>query len=318
MYCDGRSYILPSNDKLQFFANPLVVLGHVIDEKGIRMDPHKVDRIANWEGAHERDIVAGFTGMVQSLARDCHNVAKPLAVLSKIQGTKPWKWGPTQQRAFEEVKRIVTRWRENSRETIDRKEDAAPIGVHVDASNTGAGGVIWQGKDVEKAKIIAFWSGKFNPAEQNYPVHERELLGIVSTLKKYSHLLYGTKFTVYTDHKPLEHFLKQKTLSPRQRRWLDLLSHFNFNIQFIRGEDNEMADSLSRMYSNEAPGIVRAASEYVTEPEDRSKPDAIAEFFRQRIEKSRPLYTGDQVKADLEIYAITRGRAEPQRPQRRA
>lgn len=106
---------LTSSDKLQFFANPLIVLGHVIDDRGIRMDPHKVDRIANWKVPTNASLVAGFTGMVQYLARDCHNIAKPLAILSKIQGIKPWRWGPTEQQAFEEVKKIVAHWREQPR-----------------------------------------------------------------------------------------------------------------------------------------------------------------------------------------------------------
>ncbi|CAG8640341.1 4465_t:CDS:1, partial [Acaulospora colombiana] len=54
---------LSSSDKLQFFARPLVILGHVIDDKGIKMDPHKVDRISNWKTPTNATLVAGFTGM---------------------------------------------------------------------------------------------------------------------------------------------------------------------------------------------------------------------------------------------------------------
>lgn len=146
------------------------------------MDPHKVDRIANWKVPTNASLVAGFTGMVQYLARDCHNIAEPLGVLSRLQGNKPWKWGPTEQRAFEEVKRIVSAWRNNSRVALDRSPKADPIGVSVDASNTGAGGVIWQGPSADKARIIAFWSGRFNSAEQNYP-----------TIRHQVHYLHGSQ-----------------------------------------------------------------------------------------------------------------------------
>lgn len=116
--------------------------------------------------------------MVQYLARDCHRIAEPLAVLSKLQGNRPWVWGPTEQRAFEEVKAIVKKWRNNRRVAIDRSPDAHPIAVSVDASNTGAGGVIWQGPNPENARVIAFWSGKFNSAEQNYPVNWDQVRGV--------------------------------------------------------------------------------------------------------------------------------------------
>jgi hypothetical protein len=168
------------------------------------MDLHKVDSIANWKTPTNASLVAGFTGTVQYIAKNCYDIAKPLAVLSKLQGKREWKWGPTEQRAFDDVKRIVTEWKSNHRVTIDRSKDAPPIGVSVDASNTGAGGVIWQGNSPEDAKVIVFWSGKFNSAEANYPVHERELLGLVATLKKHEDLLYGTKFTVYSQSAFLE------------------------------------------------------------------------------------------------------------------
>jgi len=86
----------------------------------------------------------------------------------------------------------------------------------------GAGGVVSQGSDPKKARIAAFWSAKFNSAQQNY--------------------LQGTRFTIWTDHKPLQFFKTQINLP---------------------GEENSLADSLSRIYSNESDGVRRANSEYV-------------------------------------------------------
>ena len=118
------------------------------------------------------------------------------------------------------------------------------------------------------ANIVAFWSGKWNAAQQNYPVHEQELLALVETLKRFRGVLHGTEFTVRTDHKALEHFMKQKNLSPRQHRWIDILSEFDFGIQYIPGDTNGFADALSRVYSDEPKGVVRAESEFVDEGED--------------------------------------------------
>lgn len=60
-----------------------------------------------------------------------------------------------------------------------------------------------------------------NPAERKYPTHERELLGVVLALRTWRVYLYGSEFSIhcYTDHRPLQHFLTQGTLSPRQERW---------------------------------------------------------------------------------------------------
>ena len=75
-----------------------------------------------------------------------------------------------------------------------------------------------QGKDLESANVVAFWSGKWKAAQQNYPVHELELLALVETLKRFRGVLHGTRFIVRTDHKTLEYFMKQRNLSARQHR----------------------------------------------------------------------------------------------------
>jgi hypothetical protein len=92
---------------------------------------------------------------------------------------------------------------------------------------------------------------------------KQELLALVETLKRFRGLLHGTSFTVRTDHKGLIHLKSQRDLSPRQHRWLDILNEFDFEIEYIPGETNELADALSRIYSDEPEGVVRATSEYV-------------------------------------------------------
>lgn len=81
-------------------------------------------------------------------------------------------------------------------------------------------------------------------------------------------MLQGTKFVVRTDHKALEHFMRQRNLSPGQHRWIDTLSEFEFDIQYIPGETNGFADALSRVYSDEPKGIIRSETEFVDEGED--------------------------------------------------
>ena len=73
-------------------------------------------------------------------------------------------------------------------------------------------GYVSQGKDLKTANVVVFWSGKWNSAQQNYPVHELELLALVETLKRFQGVLHGTRFTVQTDHQALEHFLDRKSV----------------------------------------------------------------------------------------------------------
>lgn len=281
-------------DKMYFFATELKILGHVIDGKGIRMDPHKLDGIKKWKELTNKDMLLSFLGSVGYLADNCEGIHIPMATLAARLGTtSTWRWGFTEQRAFEEVKRIVSDHRDKYQVALDYSLEAGPINLVTDACLTGASGVISQGEDLSTAKVVSFWSGKFNPAQQNYPVHEQELLTIVESLKRFTPQLLGTKFRICTDHKALEFIMTQKHLSPRQHRWVDTLNQFNFVIYYIPGETNVLVDALSRMYSDEPVGIVRASSEYV---EDEFEMDKIAGRIQLLVaslaELSTPVYTG--------------------------
>ncbi|KAJ3487529.1 hypothetical protein NLI96_g3480 [Meripilus lineatus] len=290
-----------------FFARKLKILGHVIDKEGIAMDPHKVDKIANWKVPTNKSLLSSFLGAVGFLAPDCQGIRIPMAVLTPITGsTSIWRWTETHQRAFEEIKSIVQKFRDHRRTTLDYSKGAPKINLVTDASMTGASGYISQGDDLKTAKIITFWSGKFNSAQQNYPVHEQELLAIVESLKRFRQLLHGAKFYISTDHKGLEHIKTQKHLSPRQHRWVDVLNEFNYEINYIPGETNVLADALSRIYSDEPIGTVRARSEYVQD--DNSDDEDLPELDD---EDSMPIYTGSAAIIELEQRRSSRLAEKP-------
>lgn len=249
---------------MKFFARELVLLGHVITNHGIKMDPDKVDAIEKWKAPTNKKLLSGFLGSVGYLANGIRNVRIPIAALTPLtRSKKMFWWGLTEQRAFEQVKTMVAEHCNQYRTDIDDSKGAPPVNVTCDASLTGAGGHLSQRNDVEKAKNVAFWSGKFNLAQQNYPTHKRELLAIVELLKRFKHLLFGRWFQIFTDHHALEHLMKQRNLSPWQARWLEFLCEFDFEIWYLPGSANKLSDALSRMYGNEAKGTVRARSEQI-------------------------------------------------------
>ncbi|GJT93920.1 putative reverse transcriptase domain-containing protein [Tanacetum coccineum] len=94
--------------------------------------------------------------------------------------------------------------------------------------------------------VIAYASRQLKIHEKNYMTHDLELGAVVFALKIWRHYLYGTKCTVFTDHKSLQHILNQKELNMRQRRWLELLSDYDFEICYHPGKANAVTDALSR------------------------------------------------------------------------
>ncbi|GKE24112.1 putative reverse transcriptase domain-containing protein [Tanacetum coccineum] len=95
-------------------------------------------------------------------------------------------------------------------------------------------------------KVIAYASRQLKPNEENYTTHDLELGAVVFALKIWRHYMYGTKCTVFTDHKSLQHILDQKELNMRQRRWLELLADYDCKIHYHPGKANVVADALSQ------------------------------------------------------------------------
>jgi hypothetical protein len=98
---------------------------------------------------------------------------------------------------------------------------------------------------------VAFESRKLSSAENNYPVHERRLLAIVYALKEWRPYLHGSRFVIKTDHHPLRYLDTQSNLSKRQMRWMETLQEYDYEIVYVQGKFNVVADVLSRI--NESP-----------------------------------------------------------------
>ena len=114
-----------------------------------------------------------------------------------------------------------------------------PVWVITDSSQMGICVMYGQGTNWDTCQPAGFLSKKFMSAQHNYRTHEHETLVV---------LVLGRKFTVVTDHKGLEYFKTQPNLSPRQTRWWEYLSRFNYNTIHVDGTQNQVADSLSCYY----------------------------------------------------------------------
>ncbi|GKC60000.1 putative reverse transcriptase domain-containing protein [Tanacetum coccineum] len=124
--------------------------------------------------------------------------------------------------------------------------------AYCDASIKGLGAVLMQ-----REKVIAYASRQLKIHEKNYMTHDLELGVVVFALKIWRHYLYGTKCTVFTDHKSLQHILDQKELNMIQRRWLEFLSNYDCKIHYHLGKANVVTDALSKK-EREPPLRVRA------------------------------------------------------------
>ena len=117
------------------------------------------------------------------------HILAPLSTLTSKD--KPWRWGHEEQKAFEDIKEVI------SQETLLMfPQFDKPFHVYTDASNYQLGAVIMQ-----EDKPLAFYSRKLNDTQKRYTTGEQELLSIVETLKEFKNILLGQKVIIHTDHK---------------------------------------------------------------------------------------------------------------------
>ena len=187
----------------------------------------------------------GLAGYYRRFIEGFSKIARPLTSLT--QKDKKFNWGETQESAFQTLKPKLY-----STPILYLPEGTDDFVVCCDASIQGLGCVLMQ-----REKVIAYASRQLKVHEKNYTTHDLELGVVVFALKIWRHYLYGTKCTIYTDHKSLQHIFNQKELNMRQCRWVKLLNDYDCAIKYHPGKANVVADALSRKESAK-PRRVRA------------------------------------------------------------
>ncbi|GJT18895.1 putative reverse transcriptase domain-containing protein [Tanacetum coccineum] len=223
-------------------------LGHVIDNKGIHVDPAKIESVKDWASPKTPTEIRQFLGLAGYYRRFIEGFSKIAKPMTKLTQKKvKFEWGDKQEAAFQLLKQKLC-----SAPILALPKGSEDFIVYCDASIKGLGAMLMQ-----REKVISYASRQLKIHEKNYTTHDLELGAVVFALKIWRHYLYGTKCTVFTDHKSLQHILNQKELNMRQRRWLELLSDYDCDIRYHPGKANVVADALSRK-EREPPLRVRA------------------------------------------------------------
>ena len=220
-----------------FSVPKIKFLRQVIDQKGIRSDPDKVKAVLQLKEPTNTAEVRRVLGMVNHLGKFIPNLAEkktePLRKLLSKQNA--WIWEYPQATAFQKIKEDpikspVLALYTPTRETV----------VSADASSFGLGAVIQQRQDTGDFKPIAYASRSMTPTEQKYAQIEREALAVTWACERFSDYLYGMRFQVETDHKPLVSLLSSgkrlDELPIRIQRFRLRLMRYNFSISHVSGK----------------------------------------------------------------------------------
>ena len=230
--------------KCEFEVQEVTYLGLIISTTGVRMNPSKVECITNWEPcSNVKDVQAflGFANFYRRFIKNFSRIVSPLVQLTKKAHV--WDWSARCTASFKALKAAFT-----SAPTLRHFDPEREVWVETDASDYVSSGILSQKDDQGILHPVAFMSKKYDPAECNYEIYDKELLAIVRSFETWRSELQGSAFPirVLTDHRNLEYFMTTKQLTRRQVRWSEFLSQFDFVIRFRPGKDGGKPDALTR------------------------------------------------------------------------
>ena len=238
--CKERRIILNA-EKMEVQKSQIRFHGHLFTDKGVKVDPSKIEAILEMPAPGDVPAVKRLCGMVQYMSRFLPNLAQELEPLHALTRKEAdWHWSEACERALGTIKTKLTEAPVLSYFNVNKD-----VVLQVDSSKDGLGAVLLQdGRPVEYA------SRTLTPAERNWAQIEKELLAVVYGLERFDQYTYGMKVTVQNAHKPLSAILK-KPLSQCPKRLQTLLMRvhrYDVEFRFIKGSKLIVADTLSRAY----------------------------------------------------------------------
>ena len=234
-----------NRDKVQLGLSSIEVVGHHIGEDGVRPAKSKVEAIIHAPrpgNLSELRSFLGTCGYVQKFINDYANICEPLRKLTRKDVS--WNWGEEQENAFSALKEAISR-----RPCLAYYKLGAPTVVITDASPVGLGAILMQEQADGTNLPVAYASRSLTETERRYSQIEKEALGCVWAVEYFRNYLWGVRFKLLTDHRPLIYMFNPRNstiVPPRIQGLLWRLLGYDYHIGHIPGKMN-IADSLSRM-----------------------------------------------------------------------
>ena len=238
--------------KCEFGRKECKFLGFIVNEHGIKVDELKVAPVKSWPRPTNVKEVQQFVGLATYYRKFIKNFAaicRPLHLLTRKD--QPFEWSDQAENAFITLKRLLT-----STDILAYPHfgpNAGPYVLDTDASNIQVGAVLSQLQNGQE-RVIAYASRCLTKSELNYCTTHKELLALITHLRKFRHYLLPAKFTIRTDHFSLKWIQSIKNPSGQLARWIEELSAFDYEIEHRPGLKHGNADSLSRRPTKDHQG----------------------------------------------------------------
>ena len=233
---DGGVYL--KVEKAHIMQKRLVVLGHVVDRKGVSPDPKKVDALKKLKAPANKEEVRSFVGAVQFLNRYFNLAEKMAPLINLTRLYVRFEWLEEHETAFNDIKNMLS-----DKIRLTKYNPALPLGLVTDASDKGIGACLFQ---VVKDQMLPleFYSKKLTDAELKYDVREKEMLAIRRSIEHFENICKATHTYIFTDHESLRWMWNSDR--GRIQRWSLYIQQFSLTLLYLPGKCNVIADWLSR------------------------------------------------------------------------
>ena len=224
---------------MQLHKTEMQFVGHLLTDKGVKVDPTKIEAITNMPKPTDKKGVQRFLGLVNYLTKFLSKLSELCEPLRQLTHRDvEFKWTDVHDEAFDTLKKAVCdapvlRYYDPKLETV----------VQCDSSECGLGGVLLQ-----NGQPVAYASRALSKAEVSYAMIEKELLSAVFCFSKFHHLVYGRHVIVENDHRPLE-IISKKDLykSPKKIQIMFLkLATYDNEIRYKKGQHMYISDKIGR------------------------------------------------------------------------
>jgi len=229
-------------EKRKFHQQEVEYLRVLIGNGTVKMDPVKVQGIADWPTSQTvKDVRSflGFCNFYRAFIKNFSDIAHPLNDLT--HKNEQFIWTDECNNAFLELKQACSNY-----PVLHTPDWTKQFVMETNTSGYALGVVIAQ-EFKDGIHPIAFHSRSLLPAEKNYDAHDKELAGVIFGFKCGQLLFLGATHAIRirTDHKNLQYFCDPCKITRQQARWIEFLQDFDYTLEHIPGSTNTIADLLS-------------------------------------------------------------------------
>lgn len=233
-------------EKSKFFVEKVNYCGYMINKEGIHKEASKMEAIKSMPQPKNVSEIRAFTGMINYYGRFIPNLSSILLPLNRLLHKNiPFIWSKECDLAFRRAKEAFT-----SDSILVHFDSKLQLLLVTDANSYGVGAVLSHRYPDGSERVIQ--SQTFSATQQKYSQIDKEAYAIIFGIKKFFQFLYGNRFTLVTDHRPLVQIFSPTSSLPiytamRMQHYAIFLQGFNYDIQYKKSEHHANADCLSRL-----------------------------------------------------------------------